>query len=233
MDRIQIVQDILNKLGGKTYLEIGSSEGISFFPINAKRKFAVDISFRIKPKERLRRRALAALKLKDERFFEVASDDFFSERSNLFKKNKIDVALIDGAHTYKQSLRDVLNSLSYLSDRGVIVMHDCNPGSETMAYPAQSIQEVEKLKLPGYEGLWCGDVWKTIVYLRSLRKDLKIFVLDCDFGIGIITRGTQKNGLNYSAKAIESMSYRDLELKRSELLNLNPQNFLKEFLESI
>jgi len=231
MDRAQIVQDILDKSGGKTYLEIGTWEGCSFFPVRAKRKFAVDVKFKIRSAKRLKRTISATLKLNEERFFKTTSDDFFRKRSYLIKKNKIDVALIDGAHTYQQSLEDILNCLNYLSDKGVIVVHDCNPDSEAAAYSGPSLQSVEKLKLPGFKGCWCGDVWKTIVHLRSSRPDLYVFVLDCDFGVGIVTRGKPEDILNYSIEEIKDMSYRDLELERRKLLNLKPQAFLKEFLE--
>lgn len=32
---------------------------------------------------------------------------------------------------------------------------------------------------------WSGDVWKSIVHLRSIRPDLRVAVLDCDSGVGI------------------------------------------------
>ena len=233
MNRIQIIQTLLDRIVGKTYLEIGSQNGDSFFKICAKRKLAVDPKFKIPTIYRMRRTFSKMIRLEEERYFEMTSDDFFLYKSNLFRKNKIDIALIDGLHTYKQSLRDVLSCLGHLSENGVIVIHDCNPQSEAMAYPSSSLQDAERLKLPGWAGYWCGDVWKTIVYLRSSRSDLNVFVLDCDFGVGLVARGKQEKLLGYSLGEIEHISYHEFESQRTRLLNLRPDDYLQEFLASL
>ena len=61
-------------------------------------------------------------------------------------------------------------------------MHDCCPTTPSMAFPAKSFAEAEaqNMNLPGWTSDWCGDVWKTIVHLRSSRNDLAVAVLDCD-----------------------------------------------------
>ena len=81
--------------------------------------------------------------------------------------------------------------------------------------------------------MWCGDVWKTIVHLRSTRKDLNIFVLDCDFGIGVVSKGSPDKWLDYSADQIKAMNFDDLNGNRDDLLNLKPQEYLYEFLGTI
>ena len=235
MDRIEIVQAIIDKIKGKTYLEIGVQAGESFFPVNSKTKIGVDPKFVINLSwaQKVKRKISNILKLQKEMLFEMTSDDFFYNKSSVFNKNKIDVALVDGLHTHQQSLKDVLNCLKYMNDKGVIVMHDCSPLSEAMAYPAQSIDDAKKLNLPGWDGRWNGDVWKTIIYLRSFMRDLNVFVLDCDFGIGIVAKGKPENVLNYSVKDIEQMSYRDLDSRRSQMLNLKKPESLYEFLKNL
>jgi hypothetical protein len=47
--------------------------------------------------------------------------------------------------------------------------------------------------------LWSGNVWKAIAQLRSLRHDLRIAVLDCDFGVGIMRKGFPESRLSYPA----------------------------------
>jgi hypothetical protein len=59
---------------------------------------------------------------------------------NLLEK----VIFIDGLHTFEQTLQDSYNSLNYLAQGGVIILHDCNPPSEASSTPAQSIPEAEK-----------------------------------------------------------------------------------------
>ncbi|MDD5465376.1 MAG: class I SAM-dependent methyltransferase [Candidatus Omnitrophica bacterium] len=223
MDRIQAVQALLDKIKGKTYLEIGTDYGNSFFAIHAKRKIAVDPHFKLKLKKKIKGVIVNILNFRKEMFFEVTSDDFFLNNSNLFDKNKLDVALDDGLHTYEQSLKDVLNVLKYLNNAGFIVLHDCNPESES---------EASHLALQS-GGPWCGDVWKTIVHLRSLRSDLRVFVLDCDHGVGVVTRGKPENMLNYTPEDIRLMPYSGLEANRIKLLNLKPENFLEEFIKGV
>lgn len=223
MDRIQVAQILLNKVKGETYLEIGTDYGNSFFTMHAKRKIAVDPYFKLKLKKKIKGAIVSALKLRREMFFQVTSDSFFLNNSNLFNNSKLDVALVDGLHTYEQSLKDVLNILEYLNNDGFIVLHDCNPESESEASPV-ALQS---------GGPWCGDVWKTIVHLRSLRNNLRVFVLDCDHGVGVVTRGNSENILNYSSEDIKLMPYSELEANRIKLLNLQPENFLEEFIKGV
>jgi len=105
----------------------------------------------------------------------MTSDAFFK-----INKDKFDIVFIDGLHVAEQVERDILNSLACLKKGGTIVCHDMNPPSE------------KHQKLAHEMGQWCGDCWKAWVRLRRTRKDLTMFVHDCDFGVGVITRGKQK-----------------------------------------
>jgi hypothetical protein len=39
---------------------------------------------------------------------------------------------------------------------------------------------------------WTGDIWKEWVSLRSYRNNLNMFVVNCDYGCGVIGHGTQQ-----------------------------------------
>lgn len=228
-----IIQAILDKVGGATYLEIGVAGGETFFTVRAERKFGMDPRISVSGKHGMPGIIYnMPLLLRRKGLFKMPSDMFFKKKGRLFLENKIDVAFIDGLHTYSQSLRDVANCLEYLNEKGFILMDDCNPSSENVGYPAPNYDAACKLNLPGWDGQWSGDVWKTIVYLRSQRKDLLVFVLDCDYGIGIITRGGPENMLQYPANDILKMDYRCLADGRKELLNLKAADYLDEFLEN-
>jgi hypothetical protein len=163
----------------------------------------------------------------------MTSDDYFKLKSDTLIKNGLDFVFIDGLHTYEQSLRDVNNALKYLKKGGVILMHDCCPSSESAAYPAKSLEDANSLNLLGWTGEWNGDVWKTIVYLRSNHNDLNIFVLDCDYGLGIITRSNAENMLKYSIEDIQNLSYNDLEKNRTNILNLKSMNYFEGFIKML
>jgi len=162
----------------------------------------------------------------------TTSDEFFEKYADILNKG-VDVAFIDGLHTYEQTVKDVDNTLKYLNEGGLIVMHDCNPPTLSASYPASSYEEAAKLNLPGWTGEWNGDVWKTIVLLRSLRKDLHVFVLDCDYGVGVVCKGKPEDILSYTVEEINKMSFKDLSKDRRKLLNLKEPAFLFKFLETL
>ena len=113
----------------------------------------------------------------------MTSDDFFANEAAFLEQHPIDVALIDGQHSYMQVVRDVENTLRYLRDDGVIVLHDCNPPFALAGRPAASWDDfVAQQSGPLVIGIWTGDVWKAIVHLRSTRDDLRVAVLKCDYG---------------------------------------------------
>jgi hypothetical protein len=73
---------------------------------------------------------------------------------------------------------------------------------------------------------------KGIVALRSTRDDLRIAVLKCDYGVGMVRKGSPESRLSYSAEQIEALTYSDLAADRKGLLNLKPPAYLGEFLAS-
>ena len=169
----------------------------------------------------------------NEYYYRIRSDDFFKKQRSPLLKEGLDVVFVDGLHTHKQSLRDVKNSLEFLNPGGFIVVHDCNPTSRASAFPASSYEEAREKDLEGWTGEWSGDVWKTIPYLRSSRRDLDIFVLDCDCGLGIISKRETTSVLDYETDKVNEMDYGELEKKREYFLNLKPENFFHGFLKEL
>ena len=170
---------------------------------------------------------------------EVTSDEFFEKYAGQMLSEGIDVALVDGLHTYEQSLRDVENCLKYLNPGGVIVMHDCNPLNVAMGWPTNStIDEVKALarkgELPGWNNVWNGDVWKSVLHLRKSRPDLTVFTLDLDWGLGVVSKRTPiGNGHPVPAvnlEEIKDLDYAFLEKQREGSLNLQPPKYLDTFL---
>jgi hypothetical protein len=228
MNRITAVRQVLDGSVNRVYLEIGVSRGLAFRHITADEKIAVDPAFKLSA----RSRRLADAKASATHYFEMTSDAFFANEAAFLEERGIDVALIDGLHTYGQVVRDVENTLRYLRDDGVIFLHDCNPANASIAYPAKSIADF-RAQHPWWNlstWIWSGDVWKAIVHLRSTRHDLRIAVLKCDFGVGIVRKGVPESRLSYSATQIEAFNYADLAADRDRLLNLKPPAYLGEFL---
>lgn len=230
IDRIYIIQKIIEHVKARTYLEIGVREGECFLRIKARRKIAVDPQMHITP-TRKRKYIFRYFFNLFNRYVRLTSDDYFMRERELLKRTGLDVIFIDGLHTYEQSLKDVLNALEYLNPGGVIIMHDCNPSSEAAALPAASYEHAANIL--GFSGEWNGDVWKTIVHLRSSRKDLDVFVLDCDQGLGIIARREPEAVLSFTPGEIDRLSYKDLDASRRDLLNLKSQEYIYEFIRTL
>lgn len=235
MLRTDVIQKIIDKKKALRYLEIGVNNGDNFFPIEVAQKVAVDPSFAFSPERKIEWDAKNPYNATAE-YITATSDDFFAQAA---ATPLFDVVFIDGLHTYEQSLQDVLNSLEQLNDHGVIVMHDCKPPHLGAACPAKSLKEAEDMqnneetRIPEWTGEWCGDVWKTICYLRSYRKDLKVFVLDCDYGLGIVVKGKPDGDFDLSKETLATMNYKEIIDGEYKLLNLKDESYLFEFLDTI
>lgn len=214
MHRVELLQRLIDALDARLYLEIGVKRGGTFLRLRARRKIAVD------PRPMLPRRAQLAAVLRDprnltNRVVARTSDAFFAEPPRRLRAGVLDVAFVDGLHTYEQSLRDVESCLEWLAPGGVVVVHDCNPTDAAAAEPAAAPP-------PGAGEGWSGDVWKTIVHLRALRPDVQAFVLDADCGLGVVARRRSASPLDLGADEIARLGYRDLAAARRELLDLRP-----------
>jgi hypothetical protein len=228
VNRVKAVQQALNGREKPVYLEIGVAQGAAFRRIAADEKIAVDPAFKLSARSRRMADSIA----RATHYFETTSDAFFANETALLEQRGIDVALIDGLHSYEQAKRDVENTLRYLRDDGVIVMHDCNPAHASVATPATSYADF-RAQNHWWNIPWTGDVWKAIVDLRAFRHDLQVAVLDCDFGVGIVRRGSPDSRLSYSVTQIQALSYADLAADRHRLLNLKPPAYLGEMLSSV
>lgn len=225
MDRIFLIQYLIDKHKYSKYLEIGTQNGISFFPIKCKKKIAVDPDFRILFREKIEWYFTNINNLRN-RFFEMTSDNFFLNKK-IYLKNigHLDIILIDGLHTFQAALNDSLNSLKYLSKNGTIILHDCLPPHQAAAIYAINADEaiLKGGNLSGWNGEWCGDTWKAIVYLKKrYPEELNVFVLDCDYGLGVIQfRKNQNLELRLNKALFDEIN----KLEYEDLIN-NPQQLI-------
>jgi hypothetical protein len=114
------------------------------------------------------------------------------------------------------------------------LMHDCNPPDEASSIVLESLELVRKNSENDTTGVWCGDVWKTIVYLRHFVPDNEIFVLDTDFGIGVIMPSASTQLPDASDEDLfqqtAQLTYHQLAQDRSAMTNLKPPAYFNEFL---
>lgn len=200
MNRTDIINLYANRIKAQSYLEIGVRlVDQNFNHIKVPFKIGVD----------------PGIEGCSEGTHKMTSDDFFKQNKYTF-----DLIFIDGLHESEQVLRDINNSLAILNNNGVIICHDMNPKIKEHQLlnddplRIKYVEEQKKLKNTGY-GLWTGDCWKAFVTLRSNRRDLEMYVIDTDFGVGVIKRGNQQ-----TISIPSELTYEYLELNREMLLNL-------------
>lgn len=211
------------KQGRKNYLEIGVFNGHIFFKVKSKTKVAVDPEFKFDMWRKIGKLFTNPYNIFNKYYSETSDEFFKAHAKDLYKNRKIELSLIDGMHEYKYALRDTENVLEYLDKEGVIVLHDCNPAT------VENARSFDEWKKAGMKCEWNGDVWKTIIHLRSFRSDIDVFVADCDYGLGIVTKRKPENMLHFSETEINALTYNDLDNNRKEWLNLKPVSYLQEY----
>lgn len=226
MTRKQLLQYLIDQHGYESYLEIGVFNGQTFLPIDCKKKVAVDPFFRIKKLDKLKWAIKKPANLSNE-YYQMKSDDFFGSAPLLQKHSPFDLVFIDGLHTFKASLKDSLNAMRNLNLEGTIVLHDCFPPHKAAETPAESFEEARKKSNRGWTGEWCGDVWKTIYYLKmKYEEKIEIFVLDSDYGLGVLRIKNRELDLNFDEllfSKISSLTYAELKSDPEKMINIKPR----------
>ncbi len=211
VNRSTTVEYLRKKNNFKNYLEIGVFVGQNYLQVQPEFAVAVDPVPKIPKLEELPGH---------KKYYPIPSDDYFPELCKKDFPDGLDIVFIDGLHTYDQSLKDVINCLPFLNSDGWIIMHDCYPKYEAASWPSME----KSMQHPTFKGVWNGDVYKSILWLRSFRNDLEVCVLNKDHGLGIIRKKKPGMMLSFSEKEIKEMNYEFFEKKAHHYLNLKNVN---------
>ena len=146
------------------------------------------------------------------------SDEFFGTN-----KEKFDVIFIDGLHHCDQVYQDILNSFNSLNDEGgYIITHDMSPHNEYIQrVPRESIE-------------WTGDCWKAWVTVMKDNPHLNMFVVNTDYGCGIIEKKKNQSIIQSSDcdSYFKKLTYEEFNMNRISMLNLiDPikfENYIKK-----
>lgn len=109
MNRINIIQELINKNSYTSYCEVGVQGGSCFNAIQCEIKVGVDPD-----------PASASTEI-------MTSDEFFKKN-----KKKFDIIFLDGLHHEDQQTKDLSNALKCLKKGGTIVVHDNLPTNKHM-----------------------------------------------------------------------------------------------------
>lgn len=144
----ELLNYIAAKINARSYLEIGVSNGKNFNQIAAVHKVGIDPDLT----------SMATI--------HKTSNDFFDHNKETF-----DLIFIDGLHEAEQVHKDIINAHQCLTEKGIIVIHDCNPAKESISkYPRDSKE-------------WCGTVYQAVSQIDSPK-----ITADMDYGCMIITK---------------------------------------------
>lgn len=121
--------------------------------------------------------------------FKGTSDFFFSQN-----KKSFDCVFIDGLHHYDQVLKDIKNSLKFLNTGGIIILHDTLP------------DHVSKQYIPRCRYSWNGDVWKSIVEVRTWENCDTITSL-IDQGVSLIKKQKNQDILNLGSVNFKKLKF--------------------------
>lgn len=182
LHRLDIIKYIIKKYNIKSYLEIGCDQNQVFSNVDVNRKVGVD-----------------PVKGGNVR---TTSDIFFKRN-----KEKFDLIFIDGLHRYQQVKKDIINSLKFLNDNGIILIHDCMP--RNFYYQA----------IPRCQLNWNGDTWKAFLEFRSMEH-LDAYCCYADEGIGVIFKRKNKNRLEINYKDFSKIDFNEFIDNYKIYLNL-------------
>ena len=190
--RIEIIKKIIKDNNYKNYLEIGCDNDENFSQVSIEKKIGVD--------------PLKGGTLR------MTSNEFFSDNKFFF-----DIIFLDGLHTYEQTIKDIKNSLKFLNNNGVILVHDCLP------------KKIWNQIVPRMYGHWNGDVWKAIVHTRTFDF-ADTYTCRADHGIGIIFKRTNKNTIKINHNNFKNLKFSEYYNNHFEFMNpINHQDLNKIF----
>lgn len=174
-----LINKIIKEKGYKRYLELGVfNRSHNFDLINCQWKFCVDPDPEAKAN------------------FVGSSDEFFESNYQMF-----DCCWIDGMHTAEQVKRDFDNCLRFLSEDGIICMHDVNPPEKiTTCVPRGNQRE------------WCGSVFEFACQLNTY-DGIDFYTWPQDYGCTVVWKDITKKGT-----PMEPVSWEVFDRNRAELL---------------
>lgn len=212
--RFELINAIIESRHYETYLEIGVRDPKDCFDqVRVKSKLSVDPGVECETN-------LASFKCTSDEFFEGCRRGQWSNAPARW-----DIIFIDGLHRAEQVWRDIQNALGFISDGGVIILHDCWPPAEGFA------REKYEWKLET-SVCWNGTTWKA---LRRYMTDgqFAAFIIDSDWGVGVIdTRLPASRFPPLGANPFYEFDQFQSEIRQSARL-VGPEQFLSSLVEQV
>lgn len=196
-----VVQRVLELFDSPSYLEIGVQKGKTFNALEARKKVAVDPKF-------LFDYAAVAAEVPGTSFHETTSDDYFGSIAT--REDAFDVVYIDGLHTFEQTLRDLVNSISFLKPEGVIIIDDVFPSSYSASLPVKAEAKALIRATGEISNAWMGDVYRLVFFVESFCQQFSYGTVNNNHGQLVMWRQQRQEFPSRSLKEIAEKDYKDL-----------------------
>ncbi|WP_157699761.1 class I SAM-dependent methyltransferase [Pseudorhodoplanes sinuspersici] len=206
------VNRLLQQFENASYLEIGVAKGKTFHEISAYRKTAVDPKFQFDVTEARRANPHSS-------YHQVASDDFFGSIAD--HRQLFDVINIDGLHTAEQTLRDLLNAMSHLAPKGIIIIDDTRPSSHLASIADFSVRQQVASYLKSNDHAWMGDVFRVVYFLESMCQQFSFRTIQENHGQTVVWRKRRPKVRSRTLSYIGGRTFEDL-VTELDVLRLAP-----------
>ena len=193
INRWDLIKRIIKEKKFNSYLEIGCDDDYSFSQIEVEKKIGVDPY--------------------SGGNYKGTSDEFFLKNSECF-----DCIFIDGLHEYDQVYKDIINSLKFLNEDGIILLHDCLPPS------------IHQQAVPRYKRTWNGDVWKAIVNIRT-NANYDTVTCYIDHGVSIIRKQKNVDRLNLNINNFKNLKFKDFYYNYKKYMRLMDYKNIFDYLK--
>ena len=195
MNRMEILNYIIENRGYSSLLEIGVWGGRSN---PAHNKIVCENKVGVDPDT----------KFSGDSVVPWTSDQYFEFLYSYTNGVNFDLIFIDGLHLEEQVDKDIENALNFLSDGGLIMLHDCSPLHEDRA--------TEDFNPTA----WNGTLYKSIVKLRCGNPDMYIETVDSDHGCAIIDPLGKQDVFSLVSQDNLLNDFSVFDKHRTEVLNL-------------
>jgi len=150
----RLIPLLVEGIGATTYLELGTFDNATISKVRCRRRIGVD---------------KRAVRCPDVQMFEMRTDRFIENHAK--RVAPFDFVFIDADHSAASVEADFHGIWPYVSDEGIVCLHDTNP-------------ETEKDTAPGL----CGDAWR---FAKRLSSTVECVTLPYHPGLTIIRKRVQ------------------------------------------
>jgi hypothetical protein len=184
MNIVDISKNLLSMTVGRTFAEISKGVPIAFKSIAA----------------------LANVLINNDVLTEDIKDSMISgsmhikEEPDVWMKNNPNEMFDMVLYEYKRDTEDeVWNGLNaaleHVKDDGYLVFRNALPNAEYQQLDRKAFLKMNDRP----DNAWVGKVWRAVVRLRSERRDLDIFVVNCNWGVAVVQKCEPKEKFTLSA----------------------------------